>query len=166
MKFESIEQAGAGHPFHIPPVILSTVKFILDYGLETEGIFRLSPEMKVMEEVKRKIAKNPTCDFSSLSSDPHVAAHLLKEFLRSLSLPLIPTSMNKQLMHGAREDEFPSKIATYSSSLHSLPPPSLLSLILLAFVVKEIVSNGEVNKMSYHACGVVFGPCLFRYRVI
>ena len=161
MKHESIEQAGAGHPYNIPPIILTTVKFILDYGLESEGIFRLSPEVKAAEEVKKRLKSG--VDFASLSTDPHCAAHILKEFLRSLPFPLIPIAMNKHLIEGARECVFSTKIATYTRCLEQLPPPSLLSLLLLAFVVKEVVANAEANKMSFQACGVVFGPCLIRY---
>ena len=40
---------------------------------------------------------------SSITEDPHVAAHILKDFLRKLDEPLFPVSVNAQLIAAVKE---------------------------------------------------------------
>ena len=40
---------------------------------------------------------------SSITDDPHVAAHIVKDFLRKLDEPLFPISINAQLIAAVKE---------------------------------------------------------------
>ena len=163
----SIAELSAVGKFGMPSLVVDCVQFVYNRGLEVEGIFRVSPDVKEMQEVKEKYTraaakKKGDTDLQSFTADAHLAAHMLKDFLRKTPEPIFHTTHNEQLIVACKESDFNKKMALYSSAVNSLPPPNRKILICLAFLAKEIVSKKESNKMSYQALGVVFGPCLLR----
>lgn len=55
-------------------------------ALETEGIFRRSANVAVIKELQNRCNQGLPIDFQE---DPHIAAVLLKTFLRELDEPLM-----------------------------------------------------------------------------
>ena len=71
-------------------------------GLRSEGIFRLSPSKAQFEEAKSGILKG---DYSMLERvDAHVSAAMLKDWMRSLSAPLIPDGLYEEAVKVAKDD--------------------------------------------------------------
>jgi hypothetical protein len=53
-------------------------------GLDLDGIFRISASKKELDRVQLLIDEGTVVDFNHVSSDPHLAAGLLKKFFRDL----------------------------------------------------------------------------------
>jgi Rho GTPase-activating protein 1 len=60
--------------------------FLLAAALETEGLFRRSASVQLVKELQSKYNQGQTVDFHG---DVHLAAVLLKTFLRELEEPLM-----------------------------------------------------------------------------
>ena len=92
--YSLLEQNG-GDP--IPPIVRSCVKYLEQEScLDTEGIFRRSAVVTVVKDVQRSFNQGEQVDFDRLNgvdSDGdvpvHVAAVILKSFLRELNEPLL-----------------------------------------------------------------------------
>ncbi len=155
----SIEQDGANEPFGVPSLVSQAARFILTRGLKHEGIFRVSPELQKVQDVKRQLGRKA---LDELTEDPHVAAHLLKDYLRKLPSPLFPQAANSSLISAAKSHDFADKMKKYADVISSLPAPSIRTLVILACVSRRVVDHSSDNKMSFQAMGVVLGPCVMR----
>lgn len=66
--------------------ILSSLTFV---GLKTPGIFRVSGSASTITAIKNQINRGIDADVSLL--DDHVVSGLLKQFLRDMPEPVIPS---------------------------------------------------------------------------
>ncbi|OWA55510.1 putative Rho GTPase-activating protein 8, partial [Hypsibius exemplaris] len=72
----------------VPPVVKQVVEFIRNNGMTTEHIFRRSANVLTVKEIQSQINHGSLVDLASYS-DVHLAAVLLKAFLRELPEPLL-----------------------------------------------------------------------------
>ena len=76
----------------IPRVVQECIKYLSDENaLQTEGIFRRSANVSTVKEVQSLFNNGQSVDFNSYGGDGigvHVAAVILKSFLRELEEPL------------------------------------------------------------------------------
>lgn len=79
----------------IPPVVRQLVE-LLDRpdALETEGIFRRSASTQLVRQLQQKINNGEEV----IIEDPHVAAVLLKTFLRELKEPLLTFELYEEIV--------------------------------------------------------------------
>lgn len=70
-----------------------TIQLIL--ALETEGIFRRSANVSLVREVQTQCDRGESVDFKG---DVHLAAVLLKTFLRELEEPLLTYELYDDIM--------------------------------------------------------------------
>lgn len=77
----------------LPLVVTSTVEFIDRYGLDSEGIFRISAMASVLDDVKRRFNRGEIVDFAAVQGQEDVAAGILKLWLRELPEPVILFSL-------------------------------------------------------------------------
>jgi hypothetical protein len=75
-------------PYRIPPIVAQTIAFLDQYGLDMEGLFRLSGNSHEVSEYKEKYDCGDMVSFDKDLS-PHVTANLLKAWCRELPEPLI-----------------------------------------------------------------------------
>lgn len=69
--------------------------------METEGIFRRSANTANIKEMQRSLNRGEAIDFCN---DPHIAAVLLKTFLRDLEEPLLTYELYDEIL------KFPCKM--------------------------------------------------------
>ena len=62
---------------------------------------RLPSRSKVQEKKEDEPKRYDT--ISSITQDPHIAAHILKDFLRKIDLPLFPVETNATLIGAVKE---------------------------------------------------------------
>lgn len=142
----------------VPPLIVSTAQLVVSKGLDLEGIFRISPDVRMMQETKKKLEK-PGTFLADITTDAYVAAHLMKDYLRKSKDPLFPMELNKSFIDAAKVSDFNEKIHKYRQCITTLPTPSRRILIIIAYVARLVVDHTNENKMSFQALGVVLGPC-------
>lgn len=81
--------------FYNSPVIWYLFPTIHLAALETEGIFRRSANISVIKELQRQCNRGEPISFRG---DPHIAAVLLKTFLRDLEEPLLTFDLYEDVL--------------------------------------------------------------------
>jgi len=93
----------------IPMFLFSAMEYLVEHGLETQGIFRHSTsksrEERAMLEIDQKFidggAKEATIDFGEFK-DVHLAASLIKLYLRKLNEPLLTNKLYDSFLATAK----------------------------------------------------------------
>ena len=87
----------------VPPVVSDTVAFLSQPDcLETEGIFRRCCSATAVRDLVARANKGERLELSP-GTDVHLAAVLLKTFLRELSHPLLTYQLFESILHFAGE---------------------------------------------------------------
>lgn len=141
----------------IPPVMLDTVGFLQQHGLHTEGIFRRSANVSLVKDVKQKYNSGEEVSFSQ--EDVHLAAVILKTFLRELPEPLLTYQLYNDIINFHNVDS-KSRAETIRTMLMSLPEENYAALRFLIQFLAQVSAESEVNKMTNANLAVVFGPNL------
>lgn len=148
----------------VPPIVTTIVEFLEKYGLNQEGIFRISGNHKVVESLKASFDKDGEADLEQVG-DVMAVAGLLKLFLRELPEPLIPQNMTADFIeiHKAHKNNH-SGLMEMKSLIEKLPASSYQLLKYLCKFLVRVSMNEENNKMSCNALAIVFGPNVFRCK--
>jgi len=130
--------------------------------LKTEGIFRLSGSVTLINELKTNVDKGNAVDLASVN-DPHAVAGLLKMFLRELPEPLCTFELHEKFLEIQR---FHSEDMLEKSKhlLNSLPSDHRTLFLELLSLLLKVSSYSEFNKMTSQNLAIVFGPNIFRGR--
>ncbi|KAL3317576.1 CSC1-like protein 2 [Cichlidogyrus casuarinus] len=138
----SLEHISEYHsPDGVAPIMTQCMDYIRKHGLDTEGIFRKSVSSELVNDLHKNFEKGQAIQLD----DPHVAAVLLKYFLRSLKDPLIPNSflltistiMKSKQVTMCRRD-FVSKLSEINCTV----------LKKLCEFLHEVSMHSEQNKMT------------------
>ncbi|KAF5892983.1 rho GTPase-activating protein 1, partial [Clarias magur] len=119
----------------IPLVMRDTINFLQEKGLKTEGIFRRSANVSQVKNIKLKYNSGEQVDFFEID-DVHLAAVILKTFLRELPEPLLTYRLYNDVVNfNSRESD--SQADTVRNMLTSLPAENYVSLrFLVQFLAK------------------------------
>ncbi|XP_030620919.1 rho GTPase-activating protein 1 [Chanos chanos] len=142
----------------VPLVMRDTVGFLREHGLQTEGIFRRSANVSLVKTTLQKYNSGEEVNFAQLE-DVHLAAVILKAFLRELPEPLLTYKLYNEIINfqGVPAD---SQVTALRDMLAVLPKENYASLKFLIQFLAEVSANSEVNKMNSANLAVVFGPNL------
>lgn len=120
----------------------------------TEGLFRLSASIKDLEMARMVVDKGLPLKFSPLangSGQEHIAASLVKSFLRELPSPILGTT----ILEDAVED-----LQSLKTIIHSLPIINQSIVRQLFEVLKKVDADKELSKMDASNLALVIGPNL------
>jgi len=139
----------------IPRVVLESIEYLKENGLETEGIFRRSPSAVELKNVINSYNAGDKVTFES----PHTAAVALKTFFRRLPEPILTYEVYHfvlNISHVAEE----SRARVVEDVLKKLPPNNYKILKYLVDFLHLVIGSSHVNKMNSNNLAVVFGPNL------
>ncbi|KAM9493842.1 rho GTPase-activating protein 1 [Clarias gariepinus] len=142
----------------VPLVMRDTINFLREKGLKTEGIFRRSANVNQVKNIKLKYNSGEQVDFFEID-DVHLAAVILKTFLRELPEPLLTYRLYNDVVN-FNSKESDSQAFTVRNMLTSLPEENYVSLRFLVQFLAQVSAESEVNKMININLAVVFGPNL------
>ncbi|KAM7365243.1 hypothetical protein PAMP_016188 [Pampus punctatissimus] len=142
----------------VPVVMRDTINFLSEQGLEIEGIFRRSANVTLVKEVQLKYNSGVAVNFTEME-DVHLAAVILKTFLRELPEPLMTYQLYNDIVNFTSEPS-DSQVTVMKTLVESLPEENYLSLKYLITFLAQVSANSEVNKMTNSNLAVVFGPNL------
>ncbi|XP_006802720.1 rho GTPase-activating protein 1 [Neolamprologus brichardi] len=142
----------------VPVVMRDTVGFLSEQGLEIEGIFRRSANVTLVKEVQLRYNSGATVNFREME-DVHLAAVILKTFLRELPEPLLTYQLYNDIVNFASVSS-ESQVTVMKTLVESLPEENYASLRYLITFLAQVSANSEVNKMTNSNLAVVFGPNL------
>lgn len=142
----------------VPVVMRDTISFLSDQGLEIEGIFRRSANVTLVKEVQLKYNSGESVNFREME-DVHLAAVILKTFLRELPEPLLTYQLYNDIINISSVSA-DNQVAAMKAIVESLPEENYASLRYLIAFLAQVAASSEVNKMTNSNLAVVFGPNL------
>lgn len=153
-------------PHLVPILVEKCAEFILEHGLNEEGIFRLPGQDNLVKQLRDAFDAGERPSFDR-DTDVHTVASLLKLYLRDLPEPVVPWSQYEgfllcgQLMNA---DEAKAQ-QELMKQLSILPQDNYSLLSYICRFLHEIQLNCAVNKMSVDNLATVIGVNLIRSKV-
>jgi RhoGAP domain/RasGEF domain/SH3 domain/Ankyrin repeats (3 copies)/Ankyrin repeat len=144
----------------LPAVATCTLDYLDEHAPLTEGVFRVSAPTSALEATKAAFEAGGTPpDLDNV----HVAAGLLKLFLRELPDPLVPFNFYDIVLAIQRDVADEGRRANYLRSMVALlPGPERTLLARIVRLAASTSTNEFRTKMSPSNLAVVFGPTVCR----
>ncbi|EDR26829.1 Rho GTPase-activating protein, putative [Entamoeba dispar SAW760] len=127
-------------------------------GLRAEGIFRLSSSIDETKRLK-EIFDGGQDVTMQIIGDVHVAAGLIKLYLRELPDSLIPKSMYNTFLELSTSSDLNKDI---KKQIQTFPDINKNTLWLIMRFLSKVIQNTSVNQMTSSNLCVCFSPSLFR----
>lgn len=140
----------------------------------TEGVFRLSANAAVVEELVGRFDRGEPVDFdaplvlttssgkSPAVIDAHVVAGLLKRWFRELPEPLCTTEMYDMWMAAASIKDEPTKLQQVKKVLSFVPLSNQILIKYLASFLRSFAVFADETKMTSKNLSICFAPNLLR----
>lgn len=141
----------------VPRVLDVCLKSLAELGgFKSEGIFRISIPK---EELEALIKQFDSGDFTIKSTNPNVPAALLKQWLRMLEEPLIPSMLYSQALSLGQGNNAPA-----AGALLKLLPALNQEIFrrITREAVAEVLRHEETNRMNVRNLAIVFSPAFLR----
>jgi Rho GTPase-activating protein 1 len=137
-------------------------------ALQTEGIFRRSANTLTVKKVQELLNSGQEVDFEEHGEQSvHVAAVILKTFLRELEEPLLTFELYDDVIDFQQISGGPSghhkieRLAIAKSMiLQRLPEDNYKLLKFVVEFLVKIMDRSDLNKMTASNLAIVFGPNL------
>ena len=144
----------------VPLVIYQCIQAVEMFGLDHEGIYRISGNTTQVQELKALFNSDASrVDFrnpESFNHDVNNPANLLKLFLRELPDPLLTTAAYGELIESARIQDDLARRDALHSMINSLPDPNYATLRAVTLHLHRIEDHSEQNRMTPMNLAVVF----------
>lgn len=144
-----------------PKVLTDCIQYILEDGLEVEGIFRRSPSSQQLLEAKRVYDREETVCI--VDYGVHVAAVLLKVFLLELPTPVFPPTMYEAIRaFGQCRSDGDRVHYVQRRLLSQFRPPLLMVLKRIFGLLNTVALHCDKNLMNAYNLAIVWSPNLVR----
>ncbi|XP_015792370.1 rho GTPase-activating protein 8 [Tetranychus urticae] len=151
----------------IPRVVHGCISFLNnETALQTEGIFRRSPNIKLVSDVQNLFNQGKEVNFDDYGEQSvHVAAVILKSFLRELEEPLLTFDLyddviDFQQISSGNHSQIEKLAVAKSLILQRLPEDNYKLLKFLVEFLVKVMDRSNLNKMTASNLAIVFGPNL------
>uniref|UniRef100_UPI00358F75DA rho GTPase-activating protein 8 isoform X1 n=1 Tax=Myxine glutinosa TaxID=7769 RepID=UPI00358F75DA len=141
---------------NIPLVLKQTVSYLKLKGLKTEGLFRRSATTQVVQEVKQKFNLGKPVNFEEYKGI-HVAAVILKVFLRELPQPLLTFNLHPCIL-ALSCVESSLRVTKIKEILNALSGLNYIVLKYLMCFLNMVAQQSMQNRMTAQNLAVVLGP--------
>lgn len=128
---------------YVPKMILKCVRFVNDYGIKEEGIYRVSGSGQVVKELKDAFVQHgPSYDIPP-TTDVHAITSLIKSFVRDLPEELLPVNRHKFLAYS--KTPIPSKLSFEQGmsnfSIFTEEEENLNPVVIPTQIIQEILQG-------------------------
>ncbi|KAG8757902.1 hypothetical protein FRC14_001200 [Serendipita sp. 396] len=157
---EQMERDGG----QVPRIVIKCCEAVEKYGLDVQGIYRLSGTMTKIARLKELMDRDVDSvdlDADEWTSDINNVAGLLKMWLRELPEPLMTSALYPGFMEAARNDVDRLRHIRLHERVNDLPDANYSTLKYLMGHLNKIVRHQDVNSMTVHNIAVIFGPTVF-----
>jgi len=145
----------------IPHIMEACVTYLDSTGLDFEGIFRKSGSLNMINDYKGRFERGEAVDFAELL-DPHVAAGLLKMYIRDYPEPLLTFELYDCFLAAVAIPDVATKVPKVRQVLAMLPPANLMVVKFLVSFLCRVSAKSEHNMMTPSNLAIVFAPNLLR----
>jgi len=141
----------------IPPVVKQCIQYLDNPdALETEGLFRRSPSMPKLKDLKAAADRGDPLHFD----DVHEATVLLKTFLRELREPLLTYDLYDEVINFQKINKDQQLRTASILVMEKLPEDNYKILKYIISFLSRVMERADLNKMNASNLAVVFGPNL------
>ncbi|XP_035703861.1 rho GTPase-activating protein 1 isoform X2 [Folsomia candida] len=142
----------------IPPIMRQCVEYLSQpEALATDGLFRRSASTILVKECQAKANRGEVIEFNG---DFHLAAVLIKAFLRELEEPLLTFDLFEEIMDFQKLSKDERGPIVKQIILEKLPEDNYAVLKYLVHFLSKVMDRADLNKMTSSNLAVVFGPNL------
>ncbi|SJL07966.1 uncharacterized protein ARMOST_11324 [Armillaria ostoyae] len=147
----------------IPRVVKDSIQFLRETGMEEEGLFRRSPSSALLRAAQEAYDRGNVVSLETFG-DPHLAAVLLKKYLRDLPEPIFPETLYPTIRRCPIPSSDPTDMTAISfvreTLLPDLPPCAYILLSHVLHLMHEVSLRSASNRMDAHNLAVVLTPNL------
>lgn len=147
----------------IPLILKSCVRVINLYGLQHQGIFRVSGSQVEITNFREwfERGEDPLSEVTD-ASDINSIAGVMKLYLRELREPIFPTIYFEHLINLAQIESKHDMVMGIRKFLHALPRPVVIVMRYLFAFLNHLSEYADENMMSAYNLAICFGPTLMR----
>ncbi|XP_068460009.1 SLIT-ROBO Rho GTPase-activating protein 1 isoform X2 [Clinocottus analis] len=145
----------------IPRVVESCIRCINLYGLQHQGIFRVSGSQLEVNDIKNSFERgnDPLTDDEN-SHDINSVAGVLKLYFRGLENPLFPKERFNDLLSCIRIESLYERALYIRKILLTIPRSVLIVMRYLFAFLNHLSQYSDENMMDSYNLAICFGPTL------
>ncbi|PYH98736.1 RhoGAP-domain-containing protein [Aspergillus ellipticus CBS 707.79] len=148
----------------VPMIVYQCFQAIEIFGLDMEGIYRLSGSATHISHMKALFDNDSSqVDFTNPESfyhDVNSVAGLLKQFFRDLPDPLFTSQYYSDFVNAARIDDDIQRRDSMHALINNLPDAHYATLRALVLHLNKIQEHYTENRMNAGNIAICFGPTL------
>ncbi|KAL2269082.1 hypothetical protein VTJ83DRAFT_3928 [Remersonia thermophila] len=150
----------------VPMVVYQCIQAVDLFGLNVEGIYRLSGSLPHVNKLKNLFdtdSSSGNLDFRNPENffhDVNSVAGLLKQFFRDLPDPLMTRDNYSAFIEAAKNEDDIVRRDSLHAIINNLPDPNYATLRALTLHLHRVIENSSSNRMSSQNLAIVFGPTL------
>ncbi|KAL4072880.1 hypothetical protein V8B97DRAFT_2023198 [Scleroderma yunnanense] len=153
-----------GEKGSVPRVVKDAIQYIRESGLNEEGLFRRSPNSALLKQVQQAYDRGQVVTLQTFN-DPHLAAVLLKKYLRDLPDPPFPEmlySVIRQCPNPCDPTDVAATMYIRDTLLPRLKPCVYILLSNVLHLLHDVSLHSTTNRMDAHNLAVVICPNLIK----
>ncbi|XP_065121851.1 SLIT-ROBO Rho GTPase-activating protein 1b isoform X3 [Paramisgurnus dabryanus] len=145
----------------IPLMVESCIRFINLYGLQHQGIFRVSGSQVEVNDIKNSFERgnDPLTDEEN-NHDINSVAGVLKMYFRNLDNPLFPKEKFNDLIACIRTENLYERALSIRKILTTMLRPTLVVMRYLFAFLNHLSQYSDENMMDPGNLAICFGPTL------
>ncbi|KAJ7224270.1 Rho GTPase activation protein [Mycena pura] len=147
----------------VPPIMVKCCQAIEKYGLESQGIYRVSGTMTKVANLRQRLDNDldsVDLDSPEWSSDINNVASVLKMWLRELPDPLLTFDLQQGFINAAKIENERLRHIRLHERVNDLPDANYATLKYFMGHLYRVNQHAQVNSMSVQNLAIVFGPTL------
>ncbi|KAI3604071.1 rho gtpase-activating protein 8 [Moniliophthora roreri] len=149
----------------IPRVVRDAIQFLRETGMQEDGLFRRSPSSAMLRAAQEAYDRGNVVSLDTFG-DPHLAAVLLKKYLRDLPEPMFPESLYPTIRRCPMPTSDPGDMSAVmyvrEILLPELPPCVYILLSHILHLMHEVSLHVATNRMDAHNLSIVLCPNLVK----
>ncbi|KAJ7765400.1 Rho GTPase activation protein [Mycena maculata] len=148
----------------VPPIMEKCCQAIEKYGIESQGIYRLSGTVTKVATLRQRLDKDlesVDLDAQEWSSDINNVASVMKMWLRELPDPLLTFELQQGFIDAAKIENDRLRHIRLHERVNELPDANYATLKYFLGHLHRINQHASENSMSVQNLAIVFGPTLF-----
>ncbi|XP_006627687.1 rho GTPase-activating protein 35 [Lepisosteus oculatus] len=146
----------------IPIFIDKCIRYIEATGLSTEGIYRVSGNKAEMESMQRQFDQDHSLDLAEKDFTVNTVAGAMKSFFSELPEPLVPYSMQLELVEAYKINEREQRLQAMKDILRRFPRENYDVFKYVICHLNKVSQNNRVNLMTSENLSICFWPTLMR----
>nr|CAB3222851.1 rho GTPase-activating protein 35 [Phallusia mammillata] len=151
----------------IPLFVEKCIRFIENYGLCTEGLYRIPANSKEREMLIKKFDEDNNYEFVPSEVSVSTVAGCVTWFFghKNLPDPLIPYQLHDELEEAIKMPDRSLQLCSVRGVVRKLPYSNYATFKFLCAHLKHVGENETKNKMSIENLAICWWPTLFRPEV-